>query len=154
MRILWWVVTSVLLGLALRSLAGPPPALPTPDRIEGQDWISATFVSEKRESGHPWNKDTRIFGYRGLFVTLGEVSHVPHVELTLDSNDDYRLGFLRDGVFVGGGTIWRRPYPGGLATYWADVPADVQRGGFDTLHLLPFEGDGSFSLGHVRLLEF
>lgn len=146
----------VILAAALSPLAGRPPAIPAPETIPGLQWVAHSAVSEKRESGNPWNQGTCVFGPTGLLVAMGpfEVEKIKHLELSLDSNDDYRLAYLKDGVFVGGGTIWRRPYPGGLATYWADVPEAVRRRGFDALHLLPFAGDGAYSLGHVRLLDF
>jgi hypothetical protein len=156
MSFLRGMASALFVAASLAPLTRPPPPLPAAEK-SGLEWVASTDVSEKRESGNPWNVGTRVFGPRGLLVTMAtpvDASQVKHVELSLDSNDDYRLAFLKGGVFVGGGIIWRRPYPGGLATYWADVPASVRETGFDGLYVLPFAGDGSYSLGHVRLLDF
>jgi arabinofuranosyltransferase len=76
-----------------------------------------------------------------------------HVDIAVDSNDQYLLTFLRNGKAVSTaevGPIPEHRRTPGLVNYQVAVPPRAARG-FDILLITPFAGDQKYALGHVLL---
>ncbi|HEX6764805.1 MAG TPA: hypothetical protein VF103_04990, partial [Polyangiaceae bacterium] len=89
-----------------------------------------------------------VFQAAGLRVLLAEPSHARAVELSVDSNDRYAILFAR-GSQVEGTKHIEKSRKGGLAVAKLDVPEAAQKAGFDRIEIVPLEGDGYYSLGHL-----
>ncbi len=110
----------------------------------------STPVPDGRPADHP---DNFAFGDSGFQLDLPQAARAAAVELSLSSDDDFRLVFMRGGSVLGSADVRRSEYPeGGLAVYVVGVPTGAA-GGFDRIRVFPTLGDGHYSLGHARLLE-
>ena len=89
----------------------------------------------------------------GLEIELDEASRAEEIELSLDADAGFRLLFYLGEQEVGQLSAPALPNPAaGLAVRSLAIPPAVRKLGFDRLHILPVVGDGSYSLGHLRLL--
>jgi len=80
-----------------------------------------------------------------------------YVDVTVDSDDKYRLTFVkanRSVAFVDLGPVPEHRRQPGLVTYTTDVPAAAVVKGFDTIVISPWEGDGRYAVGHLLLERF
>jgi arabinofuranosyltransferase len=77
-----------------------------------------------------------------------------YLELSADSDDVYRLSFVKNNAVVSSAQVGpvpeyrRKP---GLVSYVVDVPNRARVSGFDTIVILPGGGDGTFAIGHLLL---
>jgi hypothetical protein len=92
-------------------------------------------------------------GCTELRLTYPERQHAKSVELSLDNNDRYRVVFYRDEHALADVNVDARPEAPGLRVETSVVPALVAAEGFDSIGVRPLYGDGSYALGHVRLLD-
>jgi arabinofuranosyltransferase len=74
------------------------------------------------------------------------------IEISVDSDDAYRLTFVRRNQTVGVRQFdpipeYRRTP--GLVTHTVDLPTGARENGFDTIVILPGGGDGKFGVGHL-----
>lgn len=88
-----------------------------------------------------------------LAVLRGDRSPASHVDIAVDSNDQYLLTFLRNGQMLS--TVELGPIPEhrrtpGLVNYAVEVPPRAAKG-FDILLVTPYAGDKKYALGHVLL---
>jgi hypothetical protein len=79
------------------------------------------------------------------------------VDVTVDSDDRYRLYFIRRRAIVG--MIEVDPVPPhrrqpGLVGHTFDVPPRAVEKGFDTILVVPIAGDDRFALGHLLVEGF
>lgn len=111
-------------------------------------------VSRPLPAGAPWNAPgTHVMSASGIEIDMPEVMHARRVELTIDNNDAYEVVFLLDDERLEQIDIPAPFYPLGLALHVIDVPPAALAGGFKRLHVFPLNGDGKYSLGHLRLSE-
>ena len=89
-----------------------------------------------------------------LAVLLPDRSGRRHLDLTLDSDDEYWLTFLKESALVArldiGPVPEHRRQPG-LASHTVDLPPDAVARGFDTIVIAARAGDDPPALGHLLL---
>jgi hypothetical protein len=89
---------------------------------------------------------------RGVLVDLGRVVDRGAIEMSVDRTDEFRVQLLRDGRVAW--TAWLRPLPqresGGLAARRVRIPPGVAA---DHVSILPMEGDHTYGLGHLRIVD-
>lgn len=105
---------------------------------------------ENFDRAHPEN---HVVDAHGLRVHLAKPRIISRIELSVDNNDIYEVRLQRDGHPLWRGRTSREPNGGGLAVRWMDLPAPVATTPGDELVIEPVDGDGSFSIGHVALIE-
>lgn len=115
--------------------------------------------SRPRYPGSPWNaQGNLLLGLHGTLhaatIGLPELSRARKLEYSADGNDDYLLAFLHKGKTIATKSILANPRRhGGIQIYTVETPSIAIRLGFDAIRFLPLQGDGVYSLGHLRLLE-
>ena len=111
-------------------------------------------VSAPRNDGDGEDAGTQRFSEWGVEVALGRVRHLRTIEVSLDSNDVYKLVCLNSDIALAEQGIGPRIVPeGGLSVRRVEMARDSSRLGCDTLRILPVGGDQSYSLGHVALID-
>lgn len=103
-----------------------------------------------------WNMPGNIIMQdQGVRVILSSVRHAAWVDLSLDNNDYYLIGFIRDGQVVA--TAKRGPSQRrnihDLDRYQIAVPEEAQQSGFDAVAIAPVAGDDHYALGHLTLVD-
>jgi arabinofuranosyltransferase len=117
--------------------------------------VALRHFDTPRPEGTPYNAHGCILlSKSGLKVLVGEVTYAPRVEISADCNDEYILHFLRGTDDHGSVVIKPRRIPsGGLRVEVVDVPQEAVRLGYYYILIIPKDGDGTYSVGHVRLLN-
>ncbi len=93
-----------------------------------------------------------LFGPSGLIISLQETTHAPTLELTLDSDDAYRIIYLHAGEVVASQNLSAPQFPeGGLALHILAAPPEAVATGYDQIQVFPIFGSPPFSLGHLQL---
>ena len=117
--------------------------------------VHISNVSTPVPDGTPWDAPTSmVLSYSGVMVDLGRVCQFRALEVSLDNNDDYRLGYFRDGQEVGQQDSPAEIHKqGGIRLRKITVPSSVATGGVDHIWVKPTNGDGKYSVGHLRLME-
>ncbi|WP_028885686.1 6-pyruvoyl-tetrahydropterin synthase-related protein [Teredinibacter turnerae] len=89
----------------------------------------------------------------GLLVDFGKPVTGDRIDLSLDWNDFYLVGFVRGEEFVGFATARKAAGANlkGLARRNLAIPDNVKELGFDKVRIVPTWGDGYYSLGHIRI---
>jgi arabinofuranosyltransferase len=87
----------------------------------------------------------------GIEIDLGGRRHAGHLEVSLDSNDVYRLVYWAGDIELAAQEISAPFAPLGLAVHHLDVPSRVVRRGYDRIRIFPVLGDDNYVLGHIRL---
>jgi arabinofuranosyltransferase len=112
---------------------------------------SLESVSAPKPNGGAWNSPgTLLLTLRGAVIAADKEQVGGRLEVSMSGNDHYlfRFFFKRRGV-----ADLRIAQPliddGSLRTHTLTVPAGVR---WDSLEVLPSEGDARYSLGHIRLL--
>jgi arabinofuranosyltransferase len=106
-----------------------------------------------RPEGTPINVDGTVpILERGLLVDLGRLVNHGSIEMSVDRTDEFRVQLLREGSVVA--TTWLRPLPegegNGMATRRVRIPSGAVA---DHVHILPMQGDHTYGLGHMRILD-
>lgn len=76
------------------------------------------------------------------------------LDITLDSNDRYRLTFLKKQRIVGAvvvDVVPREQRKPGLASHLVTIPERARQLGFDTIVIIEAAGDGKRAVGHILL---
>lgn len=119
---------------------------------------TAEEVSTPKQQGTRWNASGNMVLRNGkkihndaLWVTFPEVQHSATLELSGDHNDGYHLVFLQGEELLGTTTIYPdKGAKAGLAVFNAYAPKPAIHKGYDAVIVFPIEGDGHYSLGHLR----
>ena len=111
-------------------------------------------IDKVRPEGTFWRCDECIILTRGgLAITVDEDCIADTIELSLDANDRYKLTFMSNRMELAEVTIGdSESAVSGLQVYRVPVPETVRAGGFDEIVIRPIDGDGGYSLGHLRLI--
>jgi len=131
-----------------REQEGGPPAVGRP--LEVPVAKLATPLAE----GTPWDAPGTVRippGSGGLVVRLEHRSTAKRIQLSLDNNDRYRIEFLDGATRVGQFEVGPTADRTGLTVYERDVPGTAVTRGFDALRIVPEDGDGAYSVGHLLL---
>jgi hypothetical protein len=104
---------------------------------------------ERSDWAHPTNV---VFTKTGVFVELPKPHSAPAVHLSLDNNDQIKIQFRLDNRIVGQGDLKPKPGIVGMASHRVEVPEEARLSGYDAIRVVPVDGDGNYSLGHLVLL--
>ncbi len=117
--------------------------------------VALDHFNTPKEEGTAYNASgCMLFLQPGLKILIGQVTHATRVEVSLDCNDEYTLHFLRGTNEHGTVTIKPRPIrSGGLRIEVVDVPKEAVDSGYYYILITPGGGDGTYSAGHLRLLD-
>lgn len=93
-----------------------------------------------------------VFPKAGVVVRLSKAHSAPAVHLSLDNNDQIKIQFRLENRIVG--QVDLKPKPGivGMASHRVDVPEEARLSSYDSIRVVPTDGDGNYSLGHLVLL--
>ena len=115
--------------------------------------VSASTLDAVRAEGSRWNAPGNVIIRRLFPVTVAfpaPQTGKREIDLSVDSNDEYRITFMRAGQRLGSLPVGPRPLQsGGLTRYVMPLPSGITSGGFDAVVVEAVEGDGSYSLGHL-----
>ncbi len=89
----------------------------------------------------------------GAVITLPQVSHAAQLEISLDSNDEYRVIYYQGKTVLAEQPVNAPFTPEGLALRRLTVPVKAAQSGYDRLRVLPVRGDDSYHLGSFQLVE-
>jgi len=111
-------------------------------------------VGEPKADETPWSAPGVHDIITELAITCPDQPGHKTIDVSLDSDDTYRLYFLKRGVTIS--TLDLGPVPQhrrrpGLSRYTEDVPDRASRQGFDTIVVLPMKIEDHAAMGHLRL---
>lgn len=124
--------------------------------LASDGWLETTSseLSPIQSENRPWAGPTGVvFRLPGVRIRLPVLSHAAAVHLSVDNNDVYELDLIKGQESVGVLRVSPRRNGGGLAVHRLQVSADAKALGFDRIDVRPVDGDGSYSLGHLILIE-
>jgi len=117
--------------------------------------VPLSAVAEPRPDGTPWDAPgNQIVGPSGVAILCPDRPGRRYFDVSLDSNDRYRLIFVRQNRILSEmdlGPIPEYRRHAGLVSYTADVPARARTIGFDTVMVSVVEGDSDNAMGHFLL---
>jgi hypothetical protein len=113
----------------------------------------ADLAHAKPENFYWAHPENRTIDERGLRARIESARTVARIELSVDNNDVYEVRLLRNGRSLWQGRTTRERNAGGLALRRLDLPAAILTAAGDELTVVPIEGDGWFSVGHVTFSE-
>lgn len=148
--------TKALPGLALHSAtllrraSGPSRYLCPPGH--GPVLVPDDLFFGKAQENDDWRlPENIVFGPEGLTFTLANPSHAQHLEIAVDNNDNYEIGWLLGDRVLGHAQIDPRVNLGGMAVHQIPVPEPASHTGFDRVQILPRGGDGRYSVGLMKM---
>jgi len=120
-------------------------------RFPRQKRVLSENVAVPKPAGAEWSTaGATTFGNTGLRVMLGRLEHGKSLVMSLDGNDEYRITLLHEAEGIHRFRVGpTNPAGGGLAIYTIDVPSSVARRGYSEVRIVPYGGDGHYSLGHL-----
>jgi len=87
---------------------------------------------------------------RGLLITLGALQSHDRYEISVEYNDTYEVQFRNHETVIGSDTIPPQPRRGGeLCVVQVTVPDKARELKYDNILIVPLDGDGAYSVGHV-----
>jgi arabinofuranosyltransferase len=109
-------------------------------------------LSDLKAPETPWDAPGNIVLKLPLAVRVEDRPGRRYADVSVDSNEEYQLTFIKGNSAVGRVSVG--PIPAhrrkrGLTSYTIDVPSRAVRGGFDTILVAPVGGDESHSIGHL-----
>jgi arabinofuranosyltransferase len=123
----------------------------------GGSVVGLDRVADVKPDGTGWDAEGNHILNRPLAVTCEARRGRRYMDLTVDSDDRYRLYFIRRRAIVG--SIEIDPVPPhrrtpGLVSHTFDVPSRAVDQGFDTILVVPIAGDDRYALGHLLVEGF
>jgi arabinofuranosyltransferase len=109
-------------------------------------------LSDVKAPETTWDAPGNAILKQPLAVRVEDRAGRRYADVSLDSNDQYVLIFIKGNVAVGRvavGPIPAHRRKAGLTSYTIDVPSRAERGGFDTILVAPGGGDEMYSIGHL-----
>lgn len=101
--------------------------------------------------GDVWNNPNAwILNKNGTEIVLGEIAYNQKISFFADNNDEYWLLLENDGEIIyreNTGTVEGI----GMQQREVSLPEDVAALGYDTINIIPYGGDGSYSIGYLQL---
>ena len=119
------------------------------------------YVAEKQMSiadfskpitvGDIWNNPNAwILDKNGVEIVLDKISYNQKISFFADNNDEYWLLLENDGEIIyreNKGTVEGV----GMQQREVILPKDIAALGYDTINIIPYGGDGSYSVGYLQL---
>ncbi len=116
--------------------------------------VTLRLLSHRQREGIPWDGPGTIRMYgNGLRVVLGGLRNATEIDVAVDHNDRYDITFMKGTQDVGALSIAPRPKGSGLFVHRLAVPSAAAAAGYDALVVVPSDGDGIYSIGHLFLVE-
>jgi hypothetical protein len=109
-------------------------------------------MSDVKAPGTAWDAPGNTILKQPLAVRLDDRPGRRYADVSLDSDDQYVLIFIKGNAAVGRvvvGPIPPHRRTGGLTAYTIDLPSRAERGGFDTVLVAPAAGDDNYAIGHL-----
>lgn len=112
-----------------------------------------------KEPGTPWDAPgvVQLLSWP-LVVRVEDLPGRRYLDVSLDSNDIYRIHFLKrykNVAYIDVGPIPQHRRGPGLATYTVDIPQLAVRKGFDTVLVTTLLGnDKAYAVGHLLLEKY
>lgn len=125
-------------------------------QIKDHPPINLSQISQPKQSGTYWSQAGNIvFSDKGLEVKLGKTYTNKKFEVSFDNNDNYEITFYLAKEKVGVVIVPKRTEPNlqGLFVSLNKIPDEVVSKGYDKVMIVPYEGDGMYSIGHLRFLD-
>lgn len=119
------------------------------------------YVAEKQMSisdfskpiavGDVWNNSNAwLLNKNGVEIVLDKISYNQNISFLADNNDEYWLLLENDGEIIyreNTGTVEGI----GMQQREVSLPEDIAALGYDTINIIPYGGDGSYSIGYLQL---
>ena len=96
----------------------------------------------------------RLLGQGGIKISFDGRRNYPRLEVSVDSNDEYRMTFFDDMTEVASVKImptWLKS--GGISVDTVLVPPAAVEKGYDNVLIVPVKGDSAYSFGHLRYIN-
>ncbi len=124
-------------------------------RYPTMTYTNIAGVSTPKTEGAPWNQPGNlIFDDSGITVELGATTSAGRVEISLEQDDRVRIIYLSKGKIMAEQEILPTFTPwSGLTIHHLEIPTHAAETGYDTIRILPVEGDIHLSLGHIILWD-
>ena len=118
--------------------------------------INADEISFPRELNTKWDDGTiKIAKLTALFVNFGSMQESQGVEISCDTDDSYIVLLMRSGEQIGKYLLpARNKAGGGLDIQYLMWSEDESILMFDQIVIIPDDGNGSYSIGHLSLIGF
>jgi len=122
-------------------------------RYPGQAKAKLADLGRSKTEGAAWDEPgNQVMSETGIVVDLGRRWDATVAEVSLDGNDTYQVAYLLGGREVAQQVVHPRLVRSmGLGVHRLVVPVEASRKGYDEIRILPLQGDGCYSLGHLRL---
>ena len=109
-------------------------------------------IAKSKHEGTSWNAPGNfVFDKKALLIQLGRRTYAETIEISADNNDTYQIIYLQDKSKIGTSVVPKKTTGNGLSTRTINVPHEVVGHGYDALRITPLDGDGNYSIGHVKL---
>jgi arabinofuranosyltransferase len=115
---------------------------------------SLDALSDVKADETEWDAHGAVVLKQPLAVRVEDRGGRRFLDVSLDSNDQYLLVFVKGNTAVGNlvvGPIPAHRRKPGLTSYTLDVPPRAVLGGFDTVVVAPAGGDEAYSIGHMLI---
>jgi arabinofuranosyltransferase len=112
-------------------------------------------LQEPVEQGSRWDAEGNMrIDPPGLAIVLDSLTITPHLEISLDHNDEYALLFVHDRTPLDSMLLPAANIrSGGMAIHTITLPEKVLKQGLSEIWLYPRSGDRCYSVGHIRFLD-
>jgi hypothetical protein len=122
-------------------------------RFPKRQMVAADAIGAPKLADTPWDApgNLRIVLPGMVEVSLPQRVQSPAIEISVDGGDEYRVTVV-DGTTTLHSADVEETTKGGLKIHRIDLPASVVERGFDTIRVMAIDGDGKYSVGHVRVL--
>ncbi|MDP8245818.1 MAG: hypothetical protein P9L94_17175 [Candidatus Hinthialibacter antarcticus] len=127
-------------------------------------WVDRDYYMSKPQSvflldeltrrvpdGADWgHEDTHIFTTERMTIQLGSPQFFPRFEISLDSSDLYAIQYWLNGALLAEASVSEPvSVASGMASRTIKTPGPALESGFDELRVIPLDGDGNYSMGHL-----
>ena len=110
-------------------------------------------INKIKETGYLWNKSDNVFiDYKGVEIDLEELAHRKYIEVGLSGKNCYFIIYFNNGRKMGEQII-NVEFSDNLVKHIIYVPLEIYEQGYDTIKIYPLSGEGTYSLGYIKLLE-
>jgi len=110
-----------------------------------------SFNTPKKE-GTAWDDPTNIIldHRNGVQVNLDKIYKSEEIEISLDAGDYYHIFYYLNESEIANQLAFGKTVPG-LNIYILDVPDKAVKNGYNNIRIIPIEGDGLYSIGHLLI---
>ena len=136
-------------------LSRAPDSEPATHTCANEDEKLRTLLADlslaKKENSDWSAPGNLIVGPTGLVVTAVSRTNIHRIELSVDNNDTYSLEIARNGQVRWLGTVAPKLNGGGMSVQTIAIPEGLEIAAGDEISIVPSQGDGTYSVGHLLL---